>query len=68
MAVAEEAGQLRVRAGGGRGRRRLSLCAGAGFSGSRMEELRFGPGLGGRNGLALGTRRQRGGPGVLGGG
>lgn len=54
MAVAEEAGQLRVREGGGRGRRRQSLCAGAGLSGSRMEALRFGPGLEGRNGLALG--------------
>lgn len=39
-----------------------------GRSGPRMKELRFAPRLGGRDGLMLGTRRQRGSPKVLGGG
>lgn len=39
-----------------------------GRSGPRMEELRCGPRLGGRDGQMLGTRRQRGSPNVLGGG
>ena len=39
-----------------------------GMSGPRMEEPRFGPRLGGRDGPALWTRRQLGSLGVLGGG
>lgn len=43
MAAAEGAGQFRVQAGEGQGRHRRSQRAGAGLSGSRMEELRFDP-------------------------
>lgn len=66
MAAAEGGGAAPSPGRRGAGPPRRSRCAGAGRSGSRMEELRFGPRLGGRDGPALWTRRQLGSLGVLG--
>lgn len=67
MAAAEGGGAAPRPGRRGAGPPWRSWCAGAGRSGSRMKELRFGPRLGGRDGPGLRTRRQLGSLGVFGG-